>query len=393
MKKRMHRFTKILAIWGLAMIICMFAFAVFASAPESPAAPIALGGGLGLGLMFMGTIDMFNTRTMLQALEQMLPPKSFLLDLFFTKSNTSTTKTVDIDIIKGKRRMAPFVNPMHEGKVVARTGYVTRSFEPPYVKPKMPFSGADILKRQAGEIIYQGNSSPDQRARVQLGKDLLELMGMVKRREEWMAAKALTTGKVAVVGEGVNAEVDFLLAASHLVTLVGNALWSDYTNSDPVTNLRTWKLLCAQDSGVMPTVAIFGTDVIKHWLANPKVSALLDKTKIALGQINPKDLPNGATYWGNVEGLDIYTYAEWYIDDADGVEKPMIPVDRVVLGSPAAETVRQYGAIQDLKATAAVPYFPKSWETEDPSVRWIMLQSAPLPVPTQIDAFFSAKAV
>lgn len=393
MKKKTHRLTRTMAIWMVAVIVCLFAFAAFAASPETQSAPIALGGSLSLGLLFLGTIDMFGSRTMLQALEQMLPPRTAILDFFFKNTNQSTTENVDIDIVKSKRKLAPFVNPMMEGKVVARDGYSTRSFKPPYVKPKMPFSGADLLKRQAGETIYQGNSSPDQRARVQLGKDLLKLRNMIIRREEWMAAKAIITGKVPIVGEGVNAEVDFLMSASHLITLVGNALWSDYINSDPISNLRDWRTLCSQDCGKKPDVVIFGATVIKHFLANAKVVALMDKTKIALGQINVKELPNGLTYYGNIEGLDIYGYDKWYVDDQTGNESAMVPADRIVMGSTQAETVRQYGAIIDLKATAAVPYFPKSWEQEDPSIRWIMLQSAPLPVPTEIDGFLSAKVV
>lgn len=337
-------------------------------------------------------IDMFNTRTMLQALEMMFIPKTFLLDTFFKAKDQSSTKYVDIDIIKGKRRLAPFVRPTAQGKVIDRTGYTTKTFEPPYIKPKMPFSGADLLKRQAGDTIYQGNSSPADRAAQQLGKDLLELIQMIVRREEWMAAQALNTGKIAVVGEGINAEIDFLMDANHIITLTGNALWSDYTNSDPITNLRSWKSLCAKDSGLVPDATVVGSDVIKHFLKNDQVQKLLDKTKIALGQINVQALPSGATYYGNIEGLDIYTYDEWYLDDS-AVLQPMTPVDRIVMGSTKARAVRHYGAIQDLKATAAVPYFPKSWEEEDPSIQWIMVQSAPLACIHEIDAFLTAKVL
>lgn len=336
-------------------------------------------------------ISIFVTRTMLQALEMMFIPKTFLLDMFFKDTEQSTTKYVDIDIIKGKRRLAPFVSPLSQGKVVDRTGYTTKTFEPPYIKQKTPFTGADILKKQPGEIIYQGNSSPADRAAVQLGKDLLELVNMIIRREEWMASQALTTGKINVVGDGVNAVIDFLMAADHIVTLAGAALWSVDTG-DPISNLRTWRQKCSQDSGLVPDVAVLGTDVIKSFLKNANVQKLMDKTKIAIGQINPQQLPSGATYYGYIEGLDIYGYDEWYLDTDDTL-KPMVPVDKVIMGSTKARSARHYGAIQDLKATAAVPYFPKSWEEEDPSIRWIMVQSAPLVCPHQIDAFLVAKAV
>jgi len=44
------------------------------------------------------SISLFDTRTMLAALEQMKPAKTFFLDTFFRSVNIAPTKTVDIDI-------------------------------------------------------------------------------------------------------------------------------------------------------------------------------------------------------------------------------------------------------------------------------------------------------
>ena len=77
-------------------------------------------------------IDLFETRTLLRAMEQSQPPKTFLLDTFFPVIRQSETDTVDIDIIKGKRKLAPFVAPMHEGKVISNEGFHTDTFKPPY---------------------------------------------------------------------------------------------------------------------------------------------------------------------------------------------------------------------------------------------------------------------
>lgn len=336
-------------------------------------------------------IDIFETRTMLQALEMMTLPRTFLLDTFFKTQEVSNSEYVDIDIIKGKRRLAPFVQPTSQGKVVERTGFTTRTFKPPYIKMKMVTTATDILKRSPGETIYDGGKSPSDKAAEQVGKDLLELTNMIIRREEWMAAQALNTGKITVSGEGFNAEVDFLMAADHKVTLSGTALWTDAA-SDPVTNLRTWKRKISQDSGLVPDIAIMGSSVLDAFLNHSKVQNLLNNRRIDMGIINPQALPSGASYWGNIEGLDIYAYDEWYVDDT-GTEQPMVPVDKIFLGSTKARTARHYGAIKDLEATAAVKYFPKSWEEKDPSARWIMVQSAPLVCPHQIDAFMSIKAV
>lgn len=336
--------------------------------------------------------DIFDTRTMIAALEERFPPKTFLLDKFFSHTEVFTTAEVDIDVMKGKRRIASFVNPTKEGKVSERTGFTAKTFRPAYLKEKMSTTAADILKRPMGNTIYSGGMSPAERAAMQVGKDLGELQDMFVRREEVMAAEALRAGVVTVVGEGVNATVDFQMAADHIITLAGNDLWTDVANSDPLQDLRVWRTKAAQDSGLRPDAAVFGSDVVKAFLAHDDVKEILNNRRVAIGEIVMKELADmGATYIGNIEGLEIFQYDEWYWDGA--ADQPMVPVDRILLGSTSARTSRNYGAIQDLKSTAAVPFFAKSWEEEDPSVRWLLLQSAPLVTPHQIDAFISVKAV
>jgi hypothetical protein len=342
------------------------------------------------------SLDLFETRRMLAALEQRKPPRSFLLDTFFSGSETFDTEHVDIDIWKGKRRLAPFVNPRKEGKVVESQVYKTRSYKPPYIKPKKVTTAEDILKREMGQHIYGSNMSQMQKAAQRLGKDLAELDDMILRREEWMAAQVLTTGKVRCQGDGIDETIDFLMEAEHLPVLAGAALWSATTTAKPLQNMRDWKRLIAKDSGVNPTDVIMSPDVYDAMLYTDEVKGtnnLFDNRRIMLGQIEPRDVGGGVTYIGRITelGLDLWTYEEWYVDEFDDeTEKSMIPTGKLIMGSPNAYTRRLYGAIKDLKSTGAVRRFPKSWEVEDPSARFVMVQSAPIPALHQVDAFLCA---
>lgn len=340
-------------------------------------------------------IDMFKTRLMLRAMEQMLPVRTFLLVTFFGRTETSNSEYIDIDIVKGKRKLAPFVSPLKEGKVVERLGFETASYKPPYIKPKKITTANDVLSRLPGEAIYGGTTTPADRAAQMLAKDLAELDEMITRREEWMAAQILDTGAVHCVGDGIDQNVDFLMDATHKVTLSGANLWSA-TTSKPLDNLKTWKRLAAKDSGLVPNIIVLGSDAADAFLAHASVSNKLDYRRVDMGQIDPTALPNGATYIGfiKLDGLncDLYTYEEYYTDE-NGVTQPMIPVNKVWMGNTNARLVKHYGAIQDLKSLVAVPRFPKSWEVEDPSARFVMVQSAPLPAMHQPDAFISAKVL
>ena len=65
-------------------------------------------------------MNMFETRTMLQALEQAFTPTTFLRDTFFSNVQEFDTAVVDMDIELGGQSVAPFVHPSIGGKLVDR---------------------------------------------------------------------------------------------------------------------------------------------------------------------------------------------------------------------------------------------------------------------------------
>lgn len=333
----------------------------------------------------MSTMDMFETRTMLEALEQVNEPNEFLLDMFFAGEETHLTDNVDIDVIKAGRKMASFVSPMAEAAVVEREGFTAMTFKPPYLKEKKPFSGADLLKRQPGETIFSGQQTPAQKAQAALGQDLVDLTRRFRRRESWMAFQALIASEIVCRGEGVNAKVTFPRNTDHTIVLGADDKWTADT-SKPLSQLRDWKLMVLKNSGWNPTVAVVGTDVAKAVMENASIQAALDLRRLERGEIKPQDLDQNVQYLGTLEGVEFYTFADWYQLD-NGTLVPMLPADGIILGNPRARCTRHYGLIKDIRCDAVVKRFPKSWEEDDPSVRWVSLQSAPLPVPHECDAF------
>lgn len=350
-------------------------------------------------------IDIFDTRTMLEAVEQMKRPRMFLRDMCFPPAAPVDTETVDIDIIKGKRRLAPFVSPLSEGKRVDDIGFTTSTLKPGYIKPFKITSAQQLLHRLPGQTIYQGGQTVEQRAQIKLGQDLAELMDMIDRREEWMAAKAMDSGIITMKIKGETADktvtVDFLMPGSHKVTLAGNDLWSDTTNSDPIAKLRSLAQLAAQDSGLAPDTLILGADAATAFINHPKVKDLLNFRRADMGEISVKSLPNGVSYLGQLRApslfVDVYTYDEWFIDEDTLAEGPMVPVKKAWLCSTRAACKTLYAVIQDLEAIeggqAAVQRFPKSWVPKNPSVRHVMVQSAPLVAMLQPDAFISVQVL
>ena len=347
------------------------------------------------------TISIFETRVMLRAMEEMKLASTFLRDTFFKNTTKSESEYVDIDIYKGKRKISVYVSPYSQGKVRTRDGYETKTYKPPYIKEKRTTTAADLLKRSIGENIYS-STPPSQKASEQLAKDLLEMDTCITRAEELQAAQALFQGKVILQkqkddGSFMNEEINYSPSDTHKITLTGNDLWSDRNNSDPLVKLRSLRRMLIQDSGVNPDILIMSSDVIDAFLTHPVIKGTggLSPIKVQLGQISPQLLPNGVTYWGFLQDIacDIYSYDEWYLDPVDNTEKAMVPAKKIFMGSTKARMDKLYGCIKDLSALYPVDRFPKSWEEEDPSARFLLMQSAPLLVPTQIDSFLTAQVL
>lgn len=341
-------------------------------------------------------VDLFELRRLLRHTEQLKMAKRFLVNMFFGETDRSTTRHIDVDVRKGKRRVAPYVSSLLPGKVVDRVGFETKTITPPYIKIKDVLDPKKLFIREPGQTLHvQGNLTPAEQAAQYVGGVMADFNDMIDRREEEQAAQALTTGIVVATGDGVDITVDFQMPAANKVVLSGTNLWSDTVNSKPLQDLRNWSRQVLKSSGFRPDVLILGEDVVDAFIEHPDVKDQLNTRRIDLGEIMPEVLPDNARYIGRINevGLDIYAYDEWYLDDND-VEQPMIPANKIIMGSTQARCIRHYGVIEDVEyGDFAVSRFAKSWVQKDPSARFFMMQSAPLMNLHQVDAFLNAQVL
>lgn len=343
-------------------------------------------------------MSLFTTRKMLQVLEQAKPAQSFLRDRYFSNVEPSTTEHVDIDIVKGKRKLAPFVHPNIGGKTVERAGRTVNSYKAPEVSPDMVTTAEDLMKRAPGEV-YGENVDPNVRAARQIGKDLAELDDMITRREEAMCAQALFTGQILVKGDGYDEVLQYWPtnpADQPYVALAAGARWNEAT-ADVLGDLRGSRRTIMQNSGVSAIDVVLGQDAIDALLGNEKLQKLLDLRRVDMGQISPQELPGGVTYYGHLKGvgLDLWGYDEWYLDE-NGDEQPMVPAKSVLIGSPLVRTTMAYGAVSLMRGTEgnqsveihAGRRVPDSWtQRKNPAGRIVQIKSRPLPIIHQIDGF------
>lgn len=345
-----------------------------------------------------GVVNIYETRTMLQAMEKMMPVNTFLRDTFFSGTETFVTESVDVDIKKGKRKMAPFVAPRVGGVVMDRQGFETRTIKAPKIAPERLLTIDDTLKRSMGETIYSVKT-PEERAAELLGKDLAELDEYITRREEWMCRELLFEGKITMksltdrIGSNyIEQVVDYNFTNKEVLT--ADDKW-DTDTADILGDLRRWRLSIIQKTGVAPELLILASDVVEKFIKNKGVQTLFNTINYNLGMIQPSIKSPAVTFVGKIPllGLEVYSYDEWFVDD-DGQEKPMFKEKHVVL-APRNIGKRLYGAITQMENGNFVTFegarIPKVWADEENEIRKIRLSSRVIATPDDVDSWYVAQ--
>lgn len=347
-------------------------------------------------------VSIYEPRTMGRIVSKLPPVRTFFRSTFFRHEETFVTKNVDVDFVKGTRKVAPFVSRLIGGKIVPNTGYSTKTYTPPLVAPEKVTTVDDLLQRQPGENPYSGRT-PAERAVVKMAQDFTELRDQIARREELMCCQSIFTGTIPVIGDGVNEIIDFGFTNKETIT-TATKKWTNAA-SDPIEDLKRWHETVQKTGFVNCDMCVMGSDVAKAFINHEKVMKQLDVKNYNLAVIQPKQLPNGVTYIGTIHeiGLDIYKYNEWYLDDwtvpETPEEKPLVPVDTLALLSSTVNYSMYYGAITLIDEatgnfrTVEGKYVADTWAKRKPARRFLNLSSAPLCVPHDVDSWFVAKPI
>ncbi|WP_337137395.1 major capsid protein [Morganella morganii] len=348
-------------------------------------------------------MNIYDTNVLIQVVPNLMTSQNWLLDKFFPNITESDTEEVSIDVDVGLRRLAPFVSPLVEGKLVESRKFQTNNFKPAYIKDKRAPDLRKPIRRQIGERIG-GQYSAAEREMLNLQFELTDQIDMINRRLEWMAASALQTGTVTVTGEGYETQVvDFGRSSDLTITLSGADKWPETVeagknNTKPTDDIEDWSQRMLKESGAVATDIVFTT---KSWKAfrldtSVKDSAITFPALSPFGnQINPgTQIKTGAVYKGRWGNYDLWVYNDWFIDPLDGKEKPMIADGSVIMSGADLMGTRAFGAIIDPAFNyGPMAYAPKSWLQHDPAQRFIMVQSAPLVIPSRVNASLCAVVV
>jgi hypothetical protein len=353
------------------------------------------------------TININDTQLLLAALEQTFLPQTLLRDTFFPNPVTFPTKEVLMDYRKGNRVLAPFVTKSGGNVNVERTGYSTKSYEPPMMSPSRPLTIKDIENRAFGENIFSART-PQQRALEIIAKDLADLVDMNTRRVEWMAAQLMLYGEFDVAGYADDGKTQVIDTVSYSdwtqkLTLSGNDLWSATTTADPYSNLEEMSQTIARNSGRIPGIAIMSYATKNKFLDNAKIKEVLlipSRDNLTLMSLAPRITSPGVVRIGFIESLnlELYAYDGIYQDDSGNIQQ-YIPDGYVIMGVSGRGS-QLFGAITQLEGPDGSDNFltyegknvPKIWSEKGKDTRMLRVASKCVLKPEFIDDWYTLKA-
>jgi hypothetical protein len=345
-------------------------------------------------------LELYDTQTLIdvQRLQPIEEPMFWLQ--WFPQAINSTTEDIYFDTVGLDLRMAPFVAPNVQGRIMRERGFATSKFRPAYVKPKHAVDPSRAIPRRVGEP-FGGNLSLEARYNAIIADNLAAEKTFITRRWNWMAAQAIIYGAVTVSGEDYPTQtVSFGRDASLSSTLVGTAKWDAVATATPLQDLED-KRQAAFALGHRPVNnLIFGLNAWKWFIRNGDVRDLLsNQRRGSTSDFNVTGIGSPGAFEdrgviSNGDGgstLRLWTYSDKY-EDSTGALIDYLDADTVVGVGDGLNGVRCFGAIRDRRAgLQALDMFPKQWDVEDPSATYTMTQSAPLMVPRLPNNTFKIK--
>jgi len=329
------------------------------------------------------------------------PPDSFWMQ-WFAQPFFSEKKTIVFDDLPVRdRRMAPFVMPHAQARIMAAPGPVgLKDFEPAYVKPAHHIDPSMTIPRMPGEALGGSISRQERFDRITADR-IVRQRDMIERRWDWMAAQALIKGSVLVQGEDyMPVTLNFNRDPSLTFILTGSGQWGE-TGVSPIATIIAART-AAYELGESPiNDVVCGTEAAGLFLKDPALKEMNDLrylpqysggpsqfagrpdfnltgfgTGSPVEQFGAYGLPDGGT-------VRFWKYKNSYRDPYTGAMVDLLDPKEVVGIGGAVGGVRCFGAIENFEAgLAATDMFQSMWIEKNPSRAFVATESAPLMVPT-----------
>jgi hypothetical protein len=304
------------------------------------------------------------------------PRPTFIGASLFPKA-ASLSKTVSWDIKTGARTLAKYSTVGAEAHISKLQPRSRVSTEIMYLREKK------VIDENTKNFIEKAGTFNVPYGEQLLTDELEALDRIVENTKEKGRWDAIVNGQIDVqqIDPNLRFKVDYAFDSDHKVTNTSTDRWSDTTNSNPMSDIMTWKRLISKDAGIVPSDGYCTSQVMQYMVENSKLQTLLQYTignqLVAGGMIS------------TIAGVNIQVYDVTYVDDA-GTVQFYIPEDKFILLAKPGLGKEFFGPIDVPAGDGVQTQMGKvsySWSTKDPVDQWILVGDSYMPaiqLPDQI---------
>lgn len=196
-----------------------------------------------------------------------------------------------------------------------RIGFEKLTAEMPFFKESTYID--EELRQELNIVLETGNQAYIDSVMQRIFDDETRLLRGARASRERMRMMALTTGVISMAANGQTFSYDYGVSNK------GDAAvkWSDYTNSDPVEDIRLAQEKVYDATGVKPTRAMVDGKSWRELRNNEKIKKEIFVLTNGIGAITDQRL---ADYLADqLDGLEVVVNKKRYIDESDKAQSFM----------------------------------------------------------------------
>lgn len=278
--------------------------------------------------------DLYNTATMLKAIELMPPINTFLSDTFCEPGDNCDDNRAIYDYRKGSTMgLAPFIVPGTGGTPISREGSEMRFIEFADLCPQLNLGIDDVSVRMFGEPIM-GSMTPDQRAKRILARDLVYLRTLNQNTRNWMLREVLLTGKLEIrrmTQQGMEKKPTLIADFGFENNYVPDTKWNQ-AGARIMYDMENVNEMLAENLGDLD-ILVMHPGVFQCMLENDKFMKTMDMKNVDMGEIKSKYRGQGLRFRGvNSDGVEFYTLSGRF-QNYNGQMEEHIPAGTIIAGS------------------------------------------------------------
>lgn len=184
------------------------------------------------------------------------------------------------------------------------------------------------LRQELNLVLETGNQAFIDSVMQKVFDDEIRLIQSASVSRERMRMQAITTGVIAMSGNGEEFVYDYNVPVNHKGDVAMS--WSDTVNSDPIEDIRVGKEVVLDDTGVIPTRAVCNSVTWRNLRNNEKIKKEIYVMTNGAGAVNDITLSN---YMDDYLSDGIAINDKRYVDENGKVQK-YIPDNVFVLLPP-----------------------------------------------------------